>query len=310
MEGTALHISNGDDLTNKMLELDLPGQVVVWREMLCEGKTLQEVGSRDFIRERKKFLKQNYNISPEDYDAKFISQLHELKKAKNFDYIVLWFEFDLFCHINMLAAISYYLTYHEKKPFYLVCSKKLKGEKELTPLSLLTQKQLLNHFNNKISLNDDDIEMAMLIWELYCSENPMQLKQQIKTTSNFEYLSSCIRAHIERFPNAVTGINSLERNILKLIHKHDIATENQLLGYALQYQGYYGYSDMMMQRTLDKIRILFENKNDKIVLTQKGEEALSGTKNFYREFKNDEWLGGAKMYDFLYDAESHRLLKL
>lgn len=310
MKGKALHIINGDDLTKKMLELDLPGQVVVWREMLCEGKTVQEVGSRNFIKERKKFLKQFYNISSEDYEEKFLAELRELKKAKNFDYIVLWFEFDLFCHINMLAAISYFLTHHEKKPFYLVCSKKLKGEKELMPLSQLTQKQLLNHFNNKIALNEDDIEMAMLIWELYCSENPIQLKQQIKTTSNFEYLSSCIRAHIERFPNAVTGINSLERNILKLIKKHNISTENQLLGYALQYQGYYGYSDVMMQRTLDKISMLFENKNGEIILTQKGEMALEGTKNFYQNFKNDEWLGGAKIYDFLYDSESHRLLKL
>lgn len=310
MEETALHISNGDELTEKMLELDLPGQMIVWREMLCEGKTIQEVGSREFIKERKKFLNQYYNISHVDYEEKFLNELKELKKAKSFDYIVLWFEFDLFCHINMLAAISYILTHHEKKPFYLVCSKKLKGEKELTPLSQLTQKQLLNHYKNKISLNEDDIDMALLIWELYCSENPMKLKQQIKTTSNFEYLSSCIRAHIERFPNAVTGINSLERNILKLIKKHNISTENQLLGYALQYQGYYGYSDMMMQRTLDKINLFFENKNDEIVLTQKGEEALNGTKNFYRDFKNDEWLGGAKMYDFLYDSESHRLLKL
>lgn len=310
MEGKALHIINGDDLAEKMLELDLPGQVVVWREMLCEGKTVQEVGSRNFIKERKKFLKQFYNISSEDYEEKFLAELRELKKAKNFDYIVLWFEFDLFCHINMLAAISYFLTHHEKKSFYLVCSKKLKGEKELMPLSQLTQKQLLNHFNNKITLNEDDIEMAVLIWELYCSENPMQLKQQIKTTSNFEYLSSCIRAHIERFPNAVTGINSLERNILKLIKKHNISTENQLLGYALQYQGYYGYNDVMMQRSLDKISMFFENKNGEIKLTQKGEMALEGTKNFYQDFKNDEWLGGAKIYDFLYDSESHRLLKL
>ncbi|MFD1095935.1 DUF1835 domain-containing protein [Salegentibacter chungangensis] len=310
MENKALHIVNGDDLAGKMKDLDLSGQVIVWRELLCEGPCLQEVGSREFIKTRKKFLKCTYGISSENYEEKFVSELSKLKKAGNYDHIILWFEFDLFCHINMLAAISFITENKYAVPMYLVCSKKLQDEEELQPLSRLSQKQLLNHFENKISLNTDDIEMANLIWELYCSNNPMQLKQQIKKTSNFEYLSSSIRAHIERFPNSVTGINSLERNVLKLIEKHKIASQNQLLGYALQYQGYYGYSDTQMQRLLEKMNAFYVQKGDVVRLTEKGEQALAGTKNFYRELKNDDYFGGAAMYAFLYDSESHRLLKL
>lgn len=310
MEGTALHIINGDGLTEKMLELDLPGQVVIWREMLCEGPTVKEVGSKESFKIRKKFLKQAYGISSEDYEEKFISELKKLKTAKGHDYVVLWFEFDLFCHINMLAAISYYLDHNESKPFYLVCSKKLKGEDELKPLSQLSQKQLLNHYEKKISLNSDDIEIGLLIWELYCSNEPMKLKQQIKTTSNFEYLSSCIRAHIERFPNSQSGLNSLEQNVLKLIENNKITSENQLLGYALQYQGYYGYSVVQMQRLIKKIKAFFHIKNNQVLLTEKGELALNKKKNFYGELKNEEFLGGARIYDFLYDSDSHRLLKL
>ncbi len=310
MEGTALHITNGDELTEKMEELDLPGQVVVWREMLCEGPCVKEVGSKEFLKLRKRFLKEYYNITAENYEEKFIPQLKALKAAKNFDYVVLWFEFDLFCHINMLAAISYFMEHKEQKPFFLVCSKKLKGEHEHQPLSQLNQKQLENHYNNKIALTQEDLEIAVLIWELYCSDNPMQLKPQIKTTSNFEYLSSCIRAHIERFPNSNTGINSLERNVLKIIENQKISSENQLLGYALQYQGYYGYSDIQMQRLLNKISIFYTFENNRIVLNEKGRAAFDAKKNFYRDLKNEEWLGGVKMYDFLYEADSHRLLKL
>ena len=310
MEGTALHITNGDELTEKMLELNLPGEVVIWREMLCEGPTLQEVGSPEFLKQRKKFLKRNYGILAEDYEQKFISQLKKLKTAIDHDYVVLWFEFDLFCHINMLAAITYYLNHRESKPFYLVCSKKLKGEEEQKPLSQLSSKQLLNHYENRIALNEDDIENALLIWELYCSNNPMKLKQHIKTTSNFEYLSSCIRAHIERFPNSESGLNTLEQNVLKLIKKHEITSLNQLMGYALQYQGYYGYSDIQMERLINKIKSFFQVTNNKVSLTEKGELALEKKKNFYGELKNEDYLGGARMYDFLYDAESHRLLKL
>jgi len=45
-------------------------------------------------------------------------------------------------------------------------------------------------------------------------------------------------------------------------------------------------------------------------LTPEGNEALNASRNFYRVLKNDEFLGGVKMYDFLYDSESHKILKL
>jgi len=310
MINKALHIINGDSLTEQVEELALPGEIVVWRELLCEGPCDKDVGSSKFIKQREKFLKEAYGISAENYKERFVSQLKKLKASKDYDHVVLWFEFDLFCHINMLAAISFYLEHKPQVPFYLVCSKRQKGEDEFLPLSRLSQKHLLNHLKHKIELKKEDLEIASLVWELYCSNDPMKLKKQIKKTSNFEYLSSCIRAHIERFPNSRTGINSLEKNVLKLVENHHITSKNQLLGYALQYQGYYGYSDSQMERVLNKLSIFYTIENESLILTQNGLEVLEKKKNFYRELMNSEYYGGAKIYDFLYDSDSHKVLKL
>lgn len=310
MEEKALHIINGDGLTERMQELNLPGEIVVWREMLSEGRTFQEVGGKDFVKARKKFLKKYYDISAEDYEEKFMSELEKLEAAHDYDHVVLWFEFDLFCHINMLAAISFMIDHGKNVPMYLVCSRRLEGEEEFTPLSELATDHLQKHFDNKISLKTEDIEVATLIWELYCSNSPIPLKQQIKKSTNFEYLSSCIRAHIERFPNSRTGINTLEKNILRIIQRHQITSHHQLLGYALQYQGYYGYNDVQMERVLKKLQEFYKIDGKRVYLTEKGEQALEGSHNFYQELKNEEFLGGARMYDFLYESESHRLLKL
>ena len=310
MLNKALHIINGDSLTEQVKELELQGEIVVWRELLCEGPCTQEVGSSEFIKLRQKFLKEAYDISPENYQDRFVTQLNKLKATQDYNHVVLWFEFDLFCHINMLAAISFYLENKPNVPFYLVCSKRQKGEEELLPLSQLPLKHLLNHFENKIKLDKEDLEIATLVWELYCGNNPIKLKQQIKKTSNFEYLSSCIRAHIERFPNSRTGINSLEKNVLKLVEQQHITSMNQLLGYALQYQGYYGYSDSQMERVLNKLSIFYTLENDRLKLTRDGLDALEKKKNFYRDLMNDEYYGGAKIFDYLYDSDSHKVLKL
>ena len=270
MENRILHIVNGDSLAEQMQELNLPGELIIWRELLCEGPTQQEINS-EFFKIRKKFLRKTYDISSENYEKRFIAEVKKLKTFQDYDEVVLWFEFDLFCHINMLAAISCLAEKDKAVPISLVCSKKLKGEKEFQPLSQLSPKELKNHYQNSIKLNTEDIEAALLIWELYCGDNPFKLKPQIKVTTNFEYLSSCIRAHIERFPNSITGINTLERNVLKLIENQNIKNQNHLLGYALQYQGYYGYSDNQMQRLLEKLDIFYKDDGEKLILTEKGE---------------------------------------
>ncbi len=305
-----LHITNGDELSHSIGELEIPGEIIVWREMLCEGPTQASLDTKEFVNLRKNFLCKTYNISPEDYDTQFIEELNKLTIANGYEEIVLWFEFDLFSHINMLAVINHLLENKKTIPIYLVCSKRLKDEKEFSPLSQLPEKHLKNHYEARIRLTQEDLETAALMWQLYNGNNPQKLISHIKKETNFEYLSSCIRAHIERFPNAVTGINSLERNVLKLIESNDITSRNHLIGYILEYQGYFGFGDLQVQRMIDKLEIFYEIDDNGVRLTAEGKQALNAEKNFYQDLKNDEYLGGVKKYDFLYDSESHKILKL
>lgn len=309
-EKKLLHITNGDDLTDKLQQLKVPGDVIVWREMLCEGPTIQEVGNEEFLKVRKDFLRKNYQISEEEYKKKFIVELDKLAAINGYDEVILWFEFDLFSHMNMLAVISFLKQNRKNNPLYLVCSGRLKGDEELAPLSDLSIKQLQRHYDCKITLTEDDVLMAELIWDLYCSKNPIRLKSKIKKTSNFEYLSSCIRAHIERFPRVSSGLNTLEINVLKLIEEHEITSIYQLLGYALQYQGYYGYGDIQMQRVIKKLEPFYSQEGPLLKLNEEGKKALAGRTNFYQVLKDDDFYGGVRKYNFLYDSDSHNLLKL
>ena len=143
MEGKKiLHITNGDDLSTQIQDLDLPGDVITWREMLCEGPVSMDVGDENFVLLRKIFLLEKYKVSEEDYQKEFLEELVKLAAINNYDEVVLWFEFDLFSHMNMLALISFLLQNKKTGPFSLVCSRKLKGEEEMTPLSQLSSKNI------------------------------------------------------------------------------------------------------------------------------------------------------------------------
>lgn len=309
-EKKILHITNGDDLSRQIIDLKIPGDLITWREMLCEGPSSMDVGGEEFVLQRKTFLLEKYQVPEEKYCEEFLEELVKLAAINNYDEIVLWFEFDLFSHMNMLALISFLLQNKKNGPFSLVCSRKLKGEEEMAPLSQLSPNNLKQHYDHRIPLTNEDIQTAQLIWELYCSKNPKRMTSEIKKTTNFEYLSSCIRAHIERFPSVKTGLNTLEVNILKLIDEHEIKSMNHLLGYALQYQGYYGYVDVQMERVLEKLSPFYDTSDTGIRLNDDGLKAIKGSKNYYQNLKDNEYYGGVKKYDFLYDPDNHDLLKL
>ena len=286
-------------------------EVVVWREMFCEGPSEVKIDSETAIKKRIAFLKKYYRISAEDYEKKFITQLRKLSDVKSFDEIVLWFESDLFCQINMIAAISLILRKMKKtSSLYLVGNHRDSAKNDLKPLSLLTDPELLQYYDKKTLLTINDLEFASHIWTLYCESNPTKLIGQIKKQSSFQYLAICLRAHLQRFPNMLTGLNTLEHNILQMVDQYKIQNMRQLLGYALEYQGYYGYGDMQMKRVLARLFQFFDQKKDRLYLSERGKLALEQKKNFYNTQKLDWYYGGVKKYDYLYNTDTHHLLKL
>ncbi|WP_103068575.1 DUF1835 domain-containing protein [Aquimarina sediminis] len=312
MGKNTLHITNGDSLTNRLKEINLvTGEFFVWREMLCEGPTEIKIETENSIKTRKTFLKKYYRIPHSDYEEKFVSQLKKLDDLSKYNEIILWFEYDLFCHINMIAAISLLLRKEIKDtPIYLVCSGRIEHEKKLFGLCELSDALLKDQYQNKILLNIDDLEFASHVWTLYCESKPQKIAGQIKRNSSFEYLSICLRAHLQRFPNMLTGLNVLEHNILEMVDNYQIKNVKQLMGYALEYQGYYGYGDMQMKRVLARLFQFLNQTKDQLLLSERGKLALQHKKNFYNTQILNWYYGGVKKYDYLYNDETHSLLKL
>jgi len=308
----SLHITNGDSLTDRLKELNLvKGEFMIWREMLCEGPSDIKLETEKGIAKRKAFLNKYYRISPEDYDEKFTSQLDILDNLETYEEIILWFEYDLFCHVNMMAAISLLLRKEiENIPVYLVCSGRVENSKKYLGLCELSTSDLTKHFENKVLLNMHDLELASHVWTLYCESNPKKIAGQIKKKSSFEYLSICLRAHLQRFPNMLTGLNTLEHNILEIVDSHQIKNIKQLMGYALEYQGFYGYGDMQMKRVLARLFQFFDQTKDRLLLSERGKLALEQKKNFYNTQMLEWYYGGVKKYDYLYNTDTNNLLKL
>lgn len=310
MSTKTLHITNGDSLNNWLLTLQMEGSFAVWREMLCEGKTTQTLDKQNFIDTRKAFFTAAYGLGTNDYEDKFISQLEIIKNCNNYDEIILWFEYDLFCHINMMACISYLLQQQCSTPIYLVCSGHIKEETKLKGLSELSEAQLLDHFKERVLLTSQDVQLANQIWKLYCEDDHTLLQPElVKEDSNFIYLQSCIQAHKQRFPDHQSGVNVLEAIVLKTIKEQHLSSERQLCGLILKNQEYYGFGDMQVFKIIEGLRSYFVLKENQLILTQFGENVLSGISKATKNQEQLLYFGGVSKYAYNYQKDTHQLIK-
>ncbi|MFK7782384.1 DUF1835 domain-containing protein [Psychroserpens sp.] len=302
-----LHITNGNSLTEVLDELEIKGDILTWQEMLCEGPTLSHIDSEAFIELRQQFLNEFYNIEVNVEELK--RELNKLNTIDDYKEIVLWFEYDLFCHINLLGVIT---LLHQKAihlPLYLVCSGRIEGEKNMKALFELTPIQLLKHYDERVKLTEIDKDLAITLWRTYCGKDHNLLKHYITKESSFKYLSNCLKAHLRRFPDSKSGLNILEKNILEIVRDNNIKSKHHLLGYILNYQGFYGYGDLQFERMINKLSIFFDHNNDQLKLNRQGHEALIKIHNVALEVNNNMTYGGLNRLDFQFNKDENKLVK-
>ena len=306
-----LHITNGDNFTQRLKNLNLDGDVITWREMLCEGKTLPTVGTESFWKTRFEFLNKNYKVSKSWFIEKTLKEYRSLCNHKQQDHIVLWFEYDLFCQVNMLAVISWLLNHRKYAEISLVCSGKEDDSDTMYSLSQLSDEQLLSLYKNKKILNQDDTEYADYVWQLYCSNNPMRLENLTDFKNyQFDYLGDAIKTHLKRFPSIANGLNQMENTILRLAMDEKPKNKKEYLDTILKNQGNLGFGDTQYERAITRLKPLITSLSP-VRLSQKGKEILEGKTSYYSCIQdNDVYMGGALKYNFLYNTDTNRILKL
>lgn len=307
MASKILHITNGNNLTDYLKDLKIKGHFLTWQEMLCEGPTTEQVVSEEFFNLRKEFLLNFYDIEINEDELK--DELDILNHTDQFDEIILWFEYDLFCHINLMAVINILKNKKIDLPLFLVCSGRIKGEKDLKALADLKPDQLRKLYQDKIAITEADTNLMGSLWRIYCGKDHNLLKPFIVQKSSFPYLSNCLKAHLERFPDSRTGFSTLEMHTLHMILDHNIKSKRHLMGYILNFQGYYGFGDLQINRMIDSLEMFYVQEAEQLVLNRKGHEAILGQRDFSSELTAPMIFGGVKKLDFKFSKIQNKLIK-
>tara|TARA_R110002073_G_scaffold279026_1_gene442856 strand:- start:95907 stop:96746 length:840 start_codon:yes stop_codon:yes gene_type:complete len=273
-----LHILNGDSTTNGIEKGGIGGDTIIWREMLVEGPLHQDIGSDAFWLQRYSFFENEFGVSKIDYYDKTIKELVRIEDLSDYNEVVLWFEFDLFCQINLIALCTYLLqSYRKDINYYLVCTGKVKGEKQLRSLADYASNEYPELFENRIKLSRHNLLYAQQCWNVYVANNQEELAQfNFNKSAKFKYLKPAIDQHLKRFAQK-NELNQIDTKIVEIIHD-GIGEERAIVKELLRWQQeetVYGFGDLQYFKYLENMKTYYTIKNENYSLNALGRTIIN-----------------------------------
>lgn len=233
-----LNILNGEALKeyftkNMIIENE---DIIAFNECLVDGDLHDNIFSEGFFSLRESFITKSFNVSSEEYKQKLIKELGPLLNNR-YEEITLWFDFDMFCQINMLTILAY-LDY-----------KRFNG---LVTVNIIKQDFFYFNPNDVI---EDKIELDSL-------GNFYSLYLDILIKEDFEKLHSNLYTNLFRqLPYLREGINLFRKykgsndEIIEFINERRCSSRKDILIGLIKSLNHYGLGDTQYMKILDEMDI-------------------------------------------------------
>lgn len=298
-----LHILNGDCTLRQFRASGIEGDTFVWREVLSDGPTHSNFGSEPFWALRNSFMTETFGLAKDEYQTGLIIPFKEIQESLNsYQEVTLWFEYDLFCQINMIALIHWMGTLAFEGTASLICAGKSNSSDKLLGLGEIHHSQYTQLFASRLKLGSREYEFCSDVYNAYCSTDPNDLYNYILLNfSGFPYLPNALEAHLRRFPSLQTGLSEIETQLIELINSGE-TDKRKLVGKMLTWQTYHGFGDSQYFNCLNGMKPLFEDFDKLVLRPNLDKQAVEDL------LKRDSLLGGAKLSDWYWDDYEKTLI--
>ncbi len=304
-----LHVLNGDATLHLFEEAGVPGNKMIWREVLAEGRVPETIGAESFWEVRSSFFESFFDVEEEEYHTLTVEEFEKVEAFSEYDEIILWFEYDLFCQLNMMALLSWFARQHLGNiRLSLVCIGELPGYDQLMGLGEIPSSLYGALFEARQPLYREDLDFAQEFWATYSSDDPRALfKMAEEKINTFPYLPAAISAHLRRFPSMNNGLNVIEDKMMKIVHS-GISDRQQIVGQILREDKEFGFGDWQYFVYLKNLYPLLQDE-DGLSVNELGEKVLSGKEDFVKWARHDYFLGGVHFKSYRWDEKQQRLIR-
>jgi len=325
-----LHVHNGDSTAETAKKAAVPGEHLAWREALLCGPAPGALSEQEFIEVRAVHLAEAYRSPVERCAAELRAQHEALARFADHEEVVLWFEHDLFCQVQLIYLLHWFAGRelgHTK--LSLICIDEFPGVRVFHGLGQLTAEQLASLWPQRSEITSAQLDLGASAWQAYSSDDARGLIWLLRSDlAALPFLRNALVKHLERFPSIRNGLGRVENASLSLIatgcHKF-----SSLFPAFARREADYGFGDAQLYLALRRLAearapLLLHNNGDNshmdptriflssFEITEDGRAALAGAEDFVARNGIDLWLGGIHLHGqeaaWRWDEDSQQLL--
>jgi len=239
-----IHVLPGDSLVEKFRKTNIAGQVIICRDALVVGPIDAET-PLEFWEQRAHFILAEYGEDEIDYHEKVADEIERLSEVPVEAEVNLWFEYELFCSVNMWFCLS--LLSPAGAAVYRIEPVVLNTEDRWKGFGLLDDADLKKCFDARTKFSAEDIDLGVNLWNAYRQNDNDRLLELAQTESAcFPYLKEVCDAAAERDKRPL--------EILAEIHFEGKTEFEVIFAEFSRRAGVYGFGDLQVKRILDQMR--------------------------------------------------------
>lgn len=241
------HVLTGDCLAEQFEETYLEGKVIISRECLVDGPT-HSTSLRDFWEMRADFIKDTYQENEAGYYSRVVKEYEQLLHLSTGSEVYLWFEFDLFCQVNMWFSL--WLLRQANVPLHIfrVFPATRGADDRWKGFGKMNRQELEQCFENQVLFTEEDIFIGAQLWQAYSQNNMSKLRKlSLNYSPCFLYLNEICEAQIER-------LNGRLERTLKSILEEGITDFKEIFVRFFNREGIYGLGDLQVKKLYEQLR--------------------------------------------------------
>jgi Domain of unknown function (DUF1835) len=289
MSANTLHITNGDSVLYSWKKGGLLGTHLAWRDVLHEGPVPDAGSLEDSSRIRADYLAARGYGNAIKIHRDFEKRDALLRRAHEFDEVVLWFEHDLYDQLQMLQILAALQEMGLGSGFaQLIQSEQYLG--------MLSPEELLSLYPKRRFITSAIADGAARAWSAFTAADPQQLARAASEQYvGLPFLRDGLKRLCEEYPALDTGVSRTQKHLLEACaqgarRKEDLFRRSQ----AREEAAFLG--DTACYATIDDLAAepapLLSALDQGYELTVLGRRVLAGDADWLERTPLDRWIGG------------------
>jgi hypothetical protein len=292
MSTNSLHITNGDSVLYTWKKAGLLGTHVAWRDVLHEGPAPAGLPLEELSRVRAQYLCDRGYGNPIKIHHDFEKRDALLRRAGEFDEVVLWFEHDLYDQLHLLQILT---TLREMG----MGSGSVQIVQSDQYLGTLVAEELMSLFSKRRFVTTATSDAAARAWDAFTNADPAAL--QAATADRFAglpFLPEAFKRLCEEYPAVSSGLSRSQKHVLEaaaqgtaqaeeIFKRAQAREEAAFMGDTACYRV---IADLSAQPA--PLLAKLENGYDVTVL---GRRVLGGDADWLDQQPLDRWIGGVRL---------------